>query len=70
MEIMHILPMNLFMQESDDLAPGAVQGISSWHLAKWSLSVVFKAAQPAFTMSLFGFRQKVKSSASNLLFCS
>lgn len=57
MEIMHIFPMNLFMQECDNLAPDIVQGISSWHLAKWSLSVVFKAVQPAFKISLFVFRQ-------------
>lgn len=70
MEVMHILPMNLFMQESDNLAPDVVRWVSSWHLAKWSLSVVFKAAQPAFKISLFAFRQKVKPSAFNLLFHS
>lgn len=54
MEIMHILPMNLFMHESDNLAPDTVQGISSWHPAKWSLSVVFKAVQPTLMFhSLF-----------------
>lgn len=54
MEIMHILPMNLFMHESDNLAPDIVQGISSWHPAKWSLSVVFKAVQPTLMFhSLF-----------------
>lgn len=55
------------MQESDNLAPDTVQGISSGHLAPWSLSVVLEAAQPAFQISLFVLRQKVTSSASNLL---
>lgn len=46
-EIMHILPLSWFMQESDNLAPDTVQGISGWHLAEWSLSVVPKAVQLA-----------------------
>lgn len=57
LEIMHVLPLNWIMQESDNLAPEIVQGISGWHLAEWSLSVVLKAVQLAFKMSLFVFSQ-------------
>lgn len=56
-EIMHVLPLNWFLQESDNLAPDIVQGISGWHLAEWSLSVVLKAVQLAFKMSWFVFSQ-------------
>lgn len=34
MEIMHLLPLNWFMQDSDNLAPDIVQGISGWHVAE------------------------------------
>lgn len=67
---MHILAVNLFMQESDNLAPDAVEGISSWYLAKQSLPVVFKAVHPAFEIPVFVFTQKVNPSASSLLFLS
>lgn len=56
MEIMHILLLNWFAQESDNLAPD-IQGTSGWHLAEWSLSVVLKAVQLAFKMSLFVFKE-------------
>lgn len=68
--VMHILAVNLFMQESDNLAPDAVEGISSWYLAKQSLPVVFKAVHPAFEIPVFVFRQIVNPSASSLLFLS